>query len=633
MSQLILAVSCTQVPPRRHPSGSQLILAGVRRWQVGHINHLHCLAGLYYSSASLLFLKLQHVNYRTAMPRVALIAALSSLVVAGAAKSHDASPAFPVPAWTHGAEDLETAFDTIADRLSALVSDRKYDTSSFSIEITSNTKTVWTQYHTARKQNETRPGVRHVSGDSVYRIASITKTFTVLALLYQQSAGNLSLDDPVSRYVAELAEPDSGEIPWKDITLRSLASQLSGIPREAMQSDLINELPDPTKVGLPPASNKCLLNCYEYNNWSPCNRTEVLHNLKKRKPIFAPNQQSTYSNVNYLLLGLVLENVTGMAYHDYVRQTIFEPLDMSSSSLEKPLDEHAVLPLRQYRWDVDEGIHNPAGGIYSSSSDISKYVRYILTHYNALAKGVNWMMPASWSTGVNSFYGMPFEIFRTDRILRDSKRPVTFVGKAGGVEQYYSWMSILPEYGLGITMMVGGDYSLLRAIQEIVSVDLVRAAEDLIWKDVDNNYSGTYLSTDPSLNSSISLSVSPTTGLVMNSFVSNGTDVFASLLSDSSQHEAQPRPLQLVPTLLFKNETAQQGEIWRWLMAPECTKGEQRPVFEDLSITDVDQEMYAGLPLNEVVFWHEETVIELPAWKVKLRHQNEDGRSTLVVQE
>ena len=66
----------------------------------------------------------------------------------------------------------------------------------------------------------------------MYRIASITKTFTVLGILYQEKAGNLSLDEPVYKYIKELREDQKGTLPWKDITLRSLASQLSGIPRE-----------------------------------------------------------------------------------------------------------------------------------------------------------------------------------------------------------------------------------------------------------------------------------------------------------------------------------------------------------------------------------------------------------------
>ena len=60
------------------------------------------------------------------------------------------------------------------------------------------------------------------------------KTFTVLGLLYQEKAGNLSLDDPVDKYIEELKEPQNGTLSWKDITLRSLASQLSGIPRECV---------------------------------------------------------------------------------------------------------------------------------------------------------------------------------------------------------------------------------------------------------------------------------------------------------------------------------------------------------------------------------------------------------------
>jgi CubicO group peptidase (beta-lactamase class C family) len=66
-----------------------------------------------------------------------------------------------------------------------------------------------------------------VNGDSVFRMASVTKAFTTLAIIQQHIAGNLSLDDPINQYL-DL----QGDIPWKDITLRTAASQLSGIPRE-----------------------------------------------------------------------------------------------------------------------------------------------------------------------------------------------------------------------------------------------------------------------------------------------------------------------------------------------------------------------------------------------------------------
>lgn len=166
--------------------------------------------------------------------------AWASLISLVSSSCYEPSPAFPVPTWENGAQDLSHAFQAIESKISEIVNAERFDTSSFSIELTSNTQTLWSHFHTAKKQNETRPGDRNVDRNSVYRIASITKVFTTLAIFYAVEAGKLHLDDPISKYVPELA----GEIPWNDITLRILASQLSGIPREFAQGDLMNLSPD-----------------------------------------------------------------------------------------------------------------------------------------------------------------------------------------------------------------------------------------------------------------------------------------------------------------------------------------------------------------------------------------------------
>lgn len=534
---------------------------------------------------------------------------------------HSTSPAFPVPQWLNGAEDLRPAFEAIEQKLQDLVSDEKYDASSFSVALTSNTETLWTYYHTARSHNDVRPGDTNIDGQSLYRIASITKTFTTLGILYQHEAGNLSLDDPVSHYIEELRGDDSGAIPWKDITLRTLASQLSGIPREFAQSDLFNFLPNPQDYGLPPVSEDDLIQCDEYDHYKPCNRSQLLEAVRTLKPLFAPNQRSTYSNLNFELLGLVLQNVTGLPYEDYMNKAIFAPLGMSTTTLSCPeSDEHAVLPIGQNYWDVDEGVQAPTGGIYSNTDDMSRYIRYILTHYNAIAKGVNWFMPASWGTGMQNFYGMPFETFRTEDILLESKRPVTFVTKGGGLPGYYSLIIMMPEYGLGLTILVSGDAAgpLLEAkLREIITVDVVRKAESVIWDAVEDTYAVAYTVIDPSLNSSLSFTASASTGLTVQSFISNGTDVLHYTIPTLLGLQA-PWHAQLTPTLLFKNESTQQGEIWRMLTIID-SEGEDGVVWNDACITDVDLSSYAGLPLNELVFWHEEGIVESPAWRLKLR--------------
>ena len=140
----------------------------------------------------------------------------------------DITPAFPPPSYSSADPILLDAFARISESIFSVVSSPKHNTSSFSVEVTSTTSTLWSYHHTARELNETRPGANPVDGSSVYRIASITKTFTVLALLQLHSAGNLSLDDPVIKYLPHL----HGTLPWKDITLRILATQLSGLPRD-----------------------------------------------------------------------------------------------------------------------------------------------------------------------------------------------------------------------------------------------------------------------------------------------------------------------------------------------------------------------------------------------------------------
>ncbi|CAJ2509583.1 Uu.00g146090.m01.CDS01 [Anthostomella pinea] len=560
------------------------------------------------------------------------LVALSVFASFASAKCYDHSPAFPMPLWQHGTRDLASALHGISEKLKAVVSDNKYEMSSFSVELTSNMDTLWSQHHTARKQNATRPGTTHVSGDSQYRIASVTKSFTVLGVLYQHAAGNLSLDDPVLNYIPELSSPDSGKLPWKDITIRALASQISGLPREMGQGDLFG-IRDPTDYGLPPVEGNGLPTCYWYNHFVPCNKSELFRDLKTKDPLFAPNQKSTYGNVNFALLGLVLENVTGVSYSDYMRTAIFEPLDLTSTFLDAPSDENAVLPVGQYYWGVDGGVLRPSGGIYTSSSDLSKYLRYVLTHFNALATGVNWFMPASWATGLRSFYGMPWEIFRTEKILPETDRPVTLVTKGGGQPDYFSKIIMMPEYGLGLTILTAGHQDLLGELQEILTTNVVRAAEEVIWRDVEKTYTGTYLATNSSLNSSLELASSPSTSLIVNTFISNGTNVFNQLLPGLHGSDEHPWRAQLVPTLLYKNETAQQGEVWRLLVTAE-RMGEESGVWDDFCSTDIDVASYAGLPVNEVVFWHEEDVIELPAWRVKLRRRiGDEEQAKLVVQE
>jgi len=159
---------------------------------------------------------------------------LLPFLLAGIASSKCFEPttAHPPPDYDPHDPLLQRAFADIDTALTSVVAAPEYAAYSFSVQLTSQKETLWSQHHTARERNSSRLDIPEVNGDALYRIASITKPFTVLGILYQHEAGNLSLDETVNTYIKELGEKSDGGIPWKDITLRSLASQLSGIPRE-----------------------------------------------------------------------------------------------------------------------------------------------------------------------------------------------------------------------------------------------------------------------------------------------------------------------------------------------------------------------------------------------------------------
>ncbi|KAN0119279.1 putative FLP FmtA-like protein, betalactamase [Hyaloscypha variabilis] len=560
---------------------------------------------------------------------------LGIIVTQVLARCYDPSPAFPLPKHYdyQESERLKQDFRIIENELETLVSDSKFDISSYSIEITTSEGTLWENHHTSKEKDPKRPGATKITGNSVYRMASVTKCFTTLALLQQHIAGNLSLDDTVDMYLSDL----SGSIPWKDITLKTMASQLSGIPRDSWGNEILYIVDSPTDLGLPPIHKSQLPPCNTFlGSDKPCSKEDLFASLAKQEPLFPPKQKSTYSNNNFVLLGLVIETVTGMGYADYIESSILKPLGMDMSSFTKSNDSFAVLPklpTGDNYWDTEEGVDNPTGGLYSSSSDMSKFLRYVLKHYNGLTPTLNWFHPASYSTTISSFYGTPWEIFRTNSILPSTSRPVTFVTKSGSVPGYLSYIILLPEYDLGITILTTGTSTLLKdSIREITTVPLVKTAEHIAQKDLAARYTGTYEAAH--LNSTLVISHSATKSLYVESFISNSTDVFAAL---KSFWPSDVLRIQLVPTLLFRDEEKQQGEIWRGLPVPE--KRNESLIWDDFCLTDDDPVQFAGKPVFEFVMWHADDgagrveEVELSAFRVTLKRDRNTGAQRADIQE
>lgn len=194
-----------------------------------------------------------------------------------------------------------------------------------------------------------------------FRIASNTKMFTAMALLILADRKKIGLDDRVSKYVDDLPHVDS-------VTIRQLANHTSGY---------YDYSSDPVFVRSA-ASNML-------RDWSP---RELLSFIKDKPLDFSPGTNYHYSNTNYVMMGLIIEAVTGMSWEDFVTAAILKPLLMTQTECPKG---YAISGGHLKGYNVDdkgvtsEIVVNPswgwaAGGIISSAADMKKWLDALAGH-------------------------------------------------------------------------------------------------------------------------------------------------------------------------------------------------------------------------------------------------------------
>lgn len=291
--------------------------------------------------------------------------------------------------------------------------------------------------------------------DTVYRIGSLTKSFTALAILMLRDDGVLGLDDPLAKWI-----PEAGGLsyPTKDappITLRQLLTHTSGLP-----TDL------PAGGGAADAPSEAAL-------------LKRLDGLALER---VPGTAWSYSNLGFSLLGIVVGHASHSSLHEVIDQRILAPLGMTSTVWHRAqvpagrlARSYDVAPNGPIPWTHLEhlGAGDGAGGIYSTARDMARYIALQLSAYppsDAPDRGIvrRATLREAHSTGVfvgasvyarrdakpgqpsvvlsAGAYGFGWEHFRTCEYD-------DFVAHAGGIEGYHSEVHFLTAHGVGVVAL------------------------------------------------------------------------------------------------------------------------------------------------------------------------------------
>ncbi len=297
---------------------------------------------------------------------------------------------------------------------------------------------------------------RPVTPDSVFRIASMTKAFTALAVLQLRDEGKLRLDDLAEAYVPEMKGWTYPTADSPRIRVRDLLHHVGGLVTDDPWGDWQQILSHEDFAKMIAAG-------------VPFNR--------------APQSAYEYSNYGYALLGRIIAAASGMAYNDYVQSRILTPLGMSSTGYEVgavPRDRLAI----GYRWENErwstepemrDGAFGAMGGLVTSANDYAKWVAFLLSAWpprddpdtgpvkratvREMVQGLNFMSVATraGSSGANACrqaaaYAMGW------RAAQDCDLGLT-LAHSGGYPGYGSHVMLMPDHGVGIFALANRTYA------------------------------------------------------------------------------------------------------------------------------------------------------------------------------
>ncbi|MCL9812224.1 serine hydrolase domain-containing protein [Natranaeroarchaeum aerophilus] len=333
-------------------------------------------------------------------------------------------------------EDLASVLD---DRVPTLLN--RYDVPGVAVAVITDGEVSWANAYGDTDRETNRP----MTQDTLCRPQSITKSITAWGVMALVERGEIGLDTAVSEYIPAAQLPDSEA--WDEVTVRRLLSHTAGLP-EGVYTNYSAVSPVPSleeaicgNAGTPPA-----------------------------RPADSPGTTFRYSNPGYALLELLIEEVTGQDYAQYMETTVFEPLGMDTATFD--LDEALQSGLATSHERSGEAVEPyreaplAHGMLYATVEDIATFVAAGMPAADGREPGRDVLRPErvtqlhSKEVETTGFYRYASDAYGLGHLvetLPDGYRAVSHGGQGTGT---WTWYHSVPGTGDGIVILTNSERSL-----------------------------------------------------------------------------------------------------------------------------------------------------------------------------
>ena len=258
--------------------------------------------------------------------------------------------------------------------------------------------------------------------DTKFRLGSITKQFTSMLIMQLVEQGKLKLDVPISTYLPDYPKKN-GEI----ITIHHLLTHSSGIPN-------ITSFPGFSKD-------------ISRNSYSP---SQLVNLFADSALQFKPGERNSYSNSGYMLLGYIIEKITGKPYEQVLQENIFTPLNMKNTGYDHsgPLLKNRARGYEKNGWlyinanFIDMSVPYAAGALYSTVEDLYRWNQALYGNQLLRKENMDLLFFKHIRAG-GGYYGYGWDIYEMP--IGNTAERIDAIGHGGGIDGFNTQLTRIPS--------------------------------------------------------------------------------------------------------------------------------------------------------------------------------------------